>query len=89
MVDGSDLYYPDGQVRWRKNTLYASFLGSRMHDRGVTCTDCHQPHSAKPLFPGNFLCLRCHNGSYTNAPVIDPVAHSHHQKQQATVLTAN
>jgi tetratricopeptide (TPR) repeat protein len=78
MVDGTDLYYPDGQVH-EEDYEYASFLGSRMHDRGVTCIDCHQPHSTKPLFPGNFLCLRCHNGSYTNAPVIDPVAHSHHK----------
>jgi tetratricopeptide (TPR) repeat protein len=78
MVDGTDLYYPDGQVH-EENYEYASFLGSRMHARGVTCTDCHQPHSAKPRWPGNFLCLRCHDGSYTNTPVIDPVAHSHHR----------
>ena len=78
MADGTDLYYPDGQVH-EEDYEYASFLGSRMHARGVACTDCHQAHSAKTLLPGNFLCLRCHNGGNTNAPVIDPVAHSHHQ----------
>jgi len=78
MVDGSDLYYPDGQVH-EEDYEYSSFLGSRMHASGVTCNDCHQPHSAKLRLPGNFLCLRCHDGSYTNAPVINPVAHSHHQ----------
>jgi tetratricopeptide (TPR) repeat protein len=78
MVDGADLYYPDGQVH-EEDYEYASFLGSRMHASGVECTDCHQPHSAKPRWPGNFLCQRCHDGSYTNAPVVDPVAHSHHQ----------
>jgi tetratricopeptide (TPR) repeat protein len=78
MVDGTDLYYPDGQVH-EEDYEYASFLGSRMHASGVTCTDCHQPHSARPRLPGNFLCLRCHDGSHTNAPVINPVAHSHHQ----------
>jgi predicted CXXCH cytochrome family protein len=78
MVDGTDLYYPDGQVH-EEDYEYASFLGSRMSAGGVECSDCHQPHSAKTRLPGNFLCLRCHNGSYTNAPVIDPVAHSHHQ----------
>jgi tetratricopeptide (TPR) repeat protein len=78
MVDGTDLYYPDGQVL-EEDYEYASFLGSRMRASGVECTDCHQPHSAKPRLPGNFLCLRCHDGSYTNSPVIDPVAHSHHQ----------
>jgi predicted CXXCH cytochrome family protein len=78
MVDGTDLYYPDGQVR-EEDYEYASFLGSAMRASGVDCLDCHQPHSAKTRLPGNFLCLRCHNGSYTNAPVIDPVAHSHHR----------
>jgi predicted CXXCH cytochrome family protein len=78
MVDGTDLYYPDGQVH-EEDYEYASFLSSRMHASGVACTDCHQPHSAKTRLPGNFLCLRCHNGSYTNAPAIDPVAHSHHR----------
>jgi hypothetical protein len=29
--------------------------------------------------PGNFLCLRCHNGSDTNAPIINPVTHSFHK----------
>lgn len=78
MVDGSEHYFPDGQVH-DEDYEYASFLGSRMHAAGVTCGDCHQPHSAKTRLPGNFLCLRCHNGSLTNAPVIDPVAHSHHK----------
>jgi tetratricopeptide (TPR) repeat protein len=78
MVDDTGLYYPDGQVH-EEDYEYASFLGSRMHAGGVACTDCHQPHSGKPRLPGNFLCLRCHDGSYTNAPRIDPVAHSHHQ----------
>jgi tetratricopeptide (TPR) repeat protein len=77
MADGTDLYYPDGQVH-EEDYEYASFLGSRMGAAGVVCGDCHEPHSGQPRLPGNFLCLRCHNGSYTNAPVIDPVAHSHH-----------
>lgn len=77
LVDESDRYYPDGQVR-EEDYEFAAFLGSRMHTNGVYCLDCHNPHSVKTLLPGNWLCLRCHNGSFTNAPVIDPVAHSHH-----------
>ena len=50
-----------------------------MHFRGVICTDCHQPHSGKTLLPGNWLCMRCHNGSYTNAPTIEPITHSRHK----------
>jgi tetratricopeptide (TPR) repeat protein len=85
-VDTTDTYYPDGQVR-DENYEFAAFLGSKMHAAGVRCMDCHQPHSAKRLLPGNELCMRCHNGkdiTYTNSPVIDPVAHSFHPKPDST-----
>jgi tetratricopeptide (TPR) repeat protein len=78
IADRTEMFYPDGQVREEDYEL-AAFLGSRMHDKGVTCLDCHQVHSAKTILPGNWLCLRCHNGSYSNAPIIDPLAHSHHK----------
>ncbi|MHB1306795.1 MAG: tetratricopeptide repeat protein [Limisphaerales bacterium] len=78
MVDQSDVYHADGQVR-DENFEYASFLSSRMHFRGVHCLDCHNPHSMKTLLPGNWLCLRCHDGSQTNAPLINPVTHSNHR----------
>src|SRR5581483_390154 len=78
LVDGSSTFYSDGQVR-EEDYEYAAFLGSRMHLRGVGCTDCHDPHSAKTRLPGNWLCLRCHNGTYPNAPLIEPVSHSHHK----------
>lgn len=80
-VDESDTYHPDGQVR-DENYEFAAFYGSRMHAAGVRCMDCHQAHSAKRLLPGNELCMRCHTGgntTYTNSPVIDPVAHSFHK----------
>lgn len=76
--DGSEIFYADGQVH-EEDYEYASFLGSRMHGRGVGCGDCHNPHSGKTTLPGNWLCMRCHDGSYTNAPVIEPVGHSHHK----------
>src|SRR5882724_7423316 len=63
-VDYTERYYADGQVR-DEDYEYGSFLGSRMHQRGVICLDCHDPHSARPTLPGNFLCIRCHNGSDT------------------------
>jgi tetratricopeptide (TPR) repeat protein len=78
VVDRNDHYYADGQVR-EEDYEYGSFLGSRMHLRGVVCLDCHNAHSYKTTLPGNWLCLRCHDGSNLNAPKIDPVAHSHHQ----------
>lgn len=76
--DETDLYYPDGQVR-DENYEYAAFLGSRMGHAGVRCLDCHEPHSMKTLLPGNWLCMRCHNGSYPNAIVIEPLSHSRHK----------
>ena len=38
------LYYPDGQIQ---DEVYewGSFLQSKMHQVGVTCSDCHDPHS--------------------------------------------
>jgi tetratricopeptide (TPR) repeat protein len=78
IVDHTERYYPDGQVR-DEDYEYSSFLGSRMHLRGVYCLDCHNPHSMKTLLPGNWLCLRCHSGGDTNAPVINPATHSRHK----------
>jgi len=78
IVDSSDRYYADGQIR-EEDYEYGSFVGSKMHQRGVICLDCHDPHTAKTKLPGNFLCLRCHNGSETNAPIINPVTHSMHK----------
>jgi tetratricopeptide (TPR) repeat protein len=78
IVDETDIFYPDGQVR-DEDYEFAPFLGSRMHASGVYCLDCHHPHSMKTLLPGNWLCMKCHSGGVTNAPIIDPVAHSHHR----------
>ena len=78
VVDESDTYYPDGQVR-DENFEYAAFSGSKMHAAGVTCNNCHEPHTAKLKLPGNLMCMSCHSGGYQNAPKIDPAAHSFHQ----------
>lgn len=78
MAGTEDFYYSDGQIH-DEDYEYASFLSSRMHLRGVYCLDCHNAHSYKPILPGNWLCLRCHSAGNTNAPVINPVTHSHHK----------
>jgi predicted CXXCH cytochrome family protein len=39
---------------------YASFKQSRMFAAGVTCSDCHEPHSAKLRAPQDGVCLQCH-----------------------------
>jgi Flp pilus assembly protein TadD len=53
------LYYPDGQQREEVYTV-GSFLQSRMHAAGVTCSDCHNPHSGKLRVSGNATCTQCH-----------------------------
>ena len=61
------LYYPDGQIR-DEVYEYGSFLQSKMFHRGVTCSDCHDPHSAKLRAPGSQVCLGCHSAQkYTAA----------------------
>jgi len=85
--DGSDLFYPDGQIHEEDYELTA-FMGSKMHSAGVSCEDCHDPHTGKRLAEGNALCMRCHSGApqpgiSKPAPAIDPVAHSHHGEASA------
>jgi predicted CXXCH cytochrome family protein len=80
------VYYPDGQQR-EEDYNWTSVLLSRMGGHGgVTCLDCHDPHSTKTRLPAatNQLCLQCHAApgrvlpSGVRAVAIDPVAHSHH-----------
>lgn len=53
------LYYADGQVNGEVY-VYGSFIQSKMYHAGVTCSDCHQPHSLKLRADGNKLCAQCH-----------------------------
>jgi predicted CXXCH cytochrome family protein len=66
------MYYPDGQQRAEVYN-YGSFLQSRMYAAGVTCSDCHNPHTAKLRRPGNKVCTQCHSASR-----YDTSAHHHH-----------
>ena len=52
-------YFPDGQQRGEVYDV-GSFLQSRMHAAGVSCSDCHEPHSGKLRAPGNAVCAQCH-----------------------------
>lgn len=56
-----DLYYPDGRIQ-DEVYVYGSFVQSRMYAAGVTCSDCHNPHSGN-LRAGpdpNDTCASCH-----------------------------
>jgi predicted CXXCH cytochrome family protein len=56
---GRGLYYSDGQMLDEVYN-YGSFKQSKMFAAGVTCSDCHEPHSAKIRLPGDNVCLQCH-----------------------------
>ncbi len=53
------LYFADGQIE-DEVYEYGSFLQSAMYRAGVTCSDCHDPHSLRLRADGNALCSRCH-----------------------------
>jgi tetratricopeptide (TPR) repeat protein len=53
------LYHANGQIQ-EEVYVYGSFLQSRMHQSGVRCSDCHEPHALALWAPGNALCVRCH-----------------------------
>jgi tetratricopeptide (TPR) repeat protein len=78
ILDDSQRWYPDAQVK-DEDYEFASFLSSKMYQAGVTCIDCHTRDVTKPQLKGNTLCLKCHNGSYPKAPVIDAAGHGHHK----------
>ena len=66
------LYQADGQMLDEVYN-YGSFKQSRMYAAGVTCSDCHDPHSAKLKFSGDQVCLQCHADAYAKP------AHNHHE----------
>lgn len=77
------LYHVDGQVDDEVYVL-GSFLQSRMYAAGVTCSDCHDPHSLKLRAPDDEMCLSCHRGQSLDAP-----AHHHHPKESAGARCVN
>ncbi len=77
------LYYVDGQQQ-DEVFIWGSWLQSRMHAAGVTCSDCHDPHTQKVRVPGNAICAQCHD-----APKYDVTAHHRHEPGTAGAQCAN
>ncbi|MHC4403033.1 MAG: FliG C-terminal domain-containing protein, partial [Planctomycetota bacterium] len=42
----NNLYYADGQIL-DEDYVYGSFVQSLMYEKGVRCTNCHDPHTAR------------------------------------------
>jgi tetratricopeptide (TPR) repeat protein len=68
----SPLYYADGQQQAEVYN-WGSFIESRMYAKGVTCSDCHEPHTGALRREGNALCSTCHLASK-----YDTGEHHHH-----------
>lgn len=87
------LYHADGQ-QLDEVYVYGSFRQSKMYAAGVSCTNCHDAHTAKPKLPGNALCLQCHgeqpNPSFAQAagPYDSPSHHHHAQGSAGAQCTA-
>ncbi len=72
LTDG--LYEADGQID-AEVYVWGSFTQSRMHQQGVTCKDCHDPHSLRLRIPGDGTCIQCHEAHVYQTPL-----HHHHDR---------
>ena len=70
LLDEPEFHF-DGQLSGEAYE-WASFLQSRMHREGVTCSNCHEIHSGTLKEEGNALCLSCHEPKFAS------VEHTHH-----------
>ena len=61
------LYHSDGQIQ-DEVYVYGSFLQSAMYEAGVTCSNCHDPHSARLRATDNALCSSCHLATTYDSP---------------------
>jgi predicted CXXCH cytochrome family protein len=77
------LYHADGQMLDEVYN-YGSFKQSKMFAAGVTCGDCHEPHSAALRAPGDGVCLQCHSPDKYAA-----VTHSRHEGMSTSLACAS
>lgn len=76
------MYHADGQID-DEVYVYGSFMQSKMQHAGVTCSDCHEPHSLELKQSGNGVCLQCHA-----AERFDDKKHHHHDAGTTGALCA-
>jgi predicted CXXCH cytochrome family protein len=63
---------------------YGSFKQSKMFAAGVTCSDCHDPHSGKLRVKGDGACLQCHSSERFSA-----ASHHRHEAVSPPVTCVN
>lgn len=77
------LYHYDGQIL-DEVFVYGSFIQSKMHQAGVVCSNCHEPHSLKLRATGNAVCSQCHKPATYDTP-----DHHQHRDESSGALCAN
>src|SRR5271165_2536782 len=78
------VYYADGQIL-EEDYEWGSFIQSKMYREGVTCSDCHEPHSGKlPQVSMNSVCGKCHSLQKFGSE-----QHHHHKADSAGALCVN
>ncbi|WP_084803907.1 multiheme c-type cytochrome [Bradyrhizobium sp. NAS80.1] len=77
------LYHADGQMRDEVYN-YGSFKQSKMFAAGVSCSDCHEPHTAKLRVSGDGVCLQCHASDK-----YEVASHTHHDGATPKVTCAS
>jgi tetratricopeptide (TPR) repeat protein len=70
-----ELYHVDGQIQ-DEVYEYNSFRQSKMFAKGVTCSDCHDPHALKLRGDAETVCRQCHTPERYAGP-----AHHHHRAE--------
>ncbi|TWC24570.1 MULTISPECIES: tetratricopeptide repeat protein [unclassified Pseudomonas] len=87
-----ELYALDGKIK-DEVFEHGSFAQSKMFDKGVRCSNCHNPHNTELKAPGNGVCLQCHNtagktsvtgvdGKGLQAKNYDSIEHTRHTPGQ-------
>lgn len=93
-LDGTH-YFNDGQQR-EEVFILGSWQQTKMHLKGLVCSDCHDAHTGKLIASGNAVCTSCHNPSGPAArPHVDASNlkrrnydtpdHTHHAKPVACI----
>jgi len=72
------LYHADGQIE-DEVYVWGSFVQSKMYHAGVSCNDCHDPHSLKLKADGDALCFQCHSAEQF-------IAQNHHQHESTACV---
>ncbi len=82
-----DLYFQDGQQR-DEVFILGSFLQSKMKAKGVTCSNCHEPHGGGLVAEGNAVCTQCHsaagNAAFPSLRKADYDTPQHHHHKEAS-----